>query len=126
VAEPTDPAAKHEQVIDLGKWKATISFGRPQFAFEAPKGNDYPSGGAVIAELGPDEYLIGAIHARVAIDLATPAPGEQQQIVSVDEGHYDADGQWVFDRRWNGDQTDYGLNFTSEPVLLRVKLATIR
>lgn len=126
VAEPTDPAAKHEQVINLGKWKATISFGRPQFAFEAPKGNDYPSGGAVIAELGPDEYLVSAVHARIAIDIANPAPGEQQQIVSVDEGHYDAEDKWVFDRRWNGDQTDYGLNFTSEPVLLRVKLATIR
>lgn len=29
-----------------------------------------------------------------------------------------------FDRLWNGDQTDYGLNFTAEPQLLRVKLAT--
>ena len=35
-------------------------------------------------------------------------------------------GQWVFDRRWNGDSTDYGLNFTSIPTLLHVKLATIR
>jgi beta-galactosidase GanA len=41
----------------------------------------------------------------------------------VEEGHY-VDGAWVFDRLWNGDQTDYGLNFTSEPQLLRVKLAT--
>jgi len=27
---------------------------------------------------------------------------------------------------WNGDQIDSGLNFTSIPVLLHVKLATIR
>ena len=27
-------------------------------------------------------------------------------------------------RVWNGDQTDYGLNLTDEPRLLRVRLAT--
>ena len=126
VAEPTDPAAKHEQVIDLGKYRATVSFGRPQFAFSAPEGNDYPSGGAVIAQIGPDEYLVSALHARVQIDLADPKPGELLQLVHVEEGHYDDKGQWVFDRRWNGDSTDYGLNFTSIPTLLHVKLATIR
>jgi len=126
VAEPTDPAAKHEQVIDLGKYKVTVSFGRPQFAFDPPKGNDYPSGGAVIAQLGPDEYLVTALHARVQIDLADPKPGDLLQLVHVEEGHYDDKGQWVFDRRWNGDSTDYGLNFASTPTLLRVKLATIR
>ena len=34
------------------------------------------------------------------------------------------DGKWVFRRRWNGDQTDYGLNVTTVPALLRVRLAT--
>ncbi|WP_242396999.1 hypothetical protein [Brevundimonas abyssalis] len=29
----------------------------------------------------------------------------------------------MFERRWNGDQTDYGLNFTDRPVLLRVRLS---
>jgi beta-galactosidase GanA len=41
----------------------------------------------------------------------------------VEEGHF-VDGQWVFDRVWNGDQTDYGLNFTSAPQVLKVKMAT--
>ena len=30
----------------------------------------------------------------------------------------------AFLRIWNGDQTDYGLNFTTEPQVLRVKLMT--
>ena len=33
-------------------------------------------------------------------------------------------GAWLFERVWNGDQTDWGLNFTAEPHVLRVKLAT--
>ena len=35
-------------------------------------------------------------------------------------------GDWVFDRLWNGDQTDYGLNFTAAPQLLRVTLKVAR
>jgi beta-galactosidase GanA len=121
-AEPTDPAAKYTQALDLGAHKATITFGRPQFGFEAPKGNGEPSGGVAIARLGPSEYLVTGYHARV--DFALTNPGKRHLMLErVEEGHY-ANGQWVFDRLWNGDQTDYGLNFTAEPQLLRVKLAT--
>jgi hypothetical protein len=41
----------------------------------------------------------------------------------VEEGAY-VDGKWQFRRIWNGDQTDYGLNFTTKPQVLRVKLMT--
>jgi hypothetical protein len=42
---------------------------------------------------------------------------------SVEEGTY-VDGKWQRLRVWNGDQTDYGLNLTEEPLLLRVRLAS--
>jgi hypothetical protein len=41
----------------------------------------------------------------------------------VEEGRY-VDGKWTRSRLWNGDQTDYGLNLTEDPRVLRVKLAT--
>ena len=47
-------------------------------------------------------------------------------MMRVEEGHYDEVGKWVFERVWNGDETDYGLNFTDLPQLLHVKLATTR
>ncbi|WP_294390057.1 DUF5597 domain-containing protein [uncultured Sphingomonas sp.] len=126
VAEPTNPAAKHAQEMRFGRWRATVTFGRPQFGTDEPKGNDFPSGGAAMAQLGPDEFLVTGVHARVDLALAEPKPGEQTQILRAEEGHYDAAGQWVFDRVWNGDQTDWGLNFTSVPQLLRVTLSTLR
>jgi beta-galactosidase GanA len=126
VSEPTDPASEHKQRIDLGRWKAVVGYGQPLFGFDPPKGNPEPSGGAVIAELGPDEYLVTGYHARVTFDLAAPKAGEHMMIDRIEEGHYDAGGQWVFDRLWNGDQIDYGLNFTSIPQVLKVKLATYR
>jgi beta-galactosidase GanA len=44
-------------------------------------------------------------------------------LARVEEGHFE-NGQWVFDRLWNGDQIDYGLNLTGLPQVLKVKLAT--
>jgi len=43
-------------------------------------------------------------------------------LARVEEGHFE-NGQWVFDRVWNGDQVDYGLNLTTLPQGLKVKLA---
>jgi hypothetical protein len=36
------------------------------------------------------------------------------------------DGAFMADRVWNGDQTDYGLNFTARPVLLRITTGRTR
>jgi hypothetical protein len=44
-------------------------------------------------------------------------------LVGVVVGGYE-NGRWQFLREWNGDQTDWGLNFTSAPQVLHVKLAT--
>ena len=49
--------------------------------------------------------------------------GQHSMIERVEEGHFDGQ-QWVFERVWNGDQTDWGLNFTSRPHVLKVRMAT--
>ncbi|MBN8261031.1 MAG: DUF5597 domain-containing protein [Xanthomonadales bacterium] len=109
--------------LDHG-WNAVVTYGVPQFWFQGePPGNPEPVGSALIVQLGPDEFLVTGTHARIAINAADPANAARQVYEYVDEGTYDADGNWVFRRRWNGDQTDYGLNFSSATQLLRVKLA---
>ena len=119
-AEPTET---HEHRINLGgRWQAAVSYGRPQFGMDAPAGNPTPSGGVLIAELAPDEYLVTGLHARVNFEWAQKS-GKRFMLARVEEGRYEND-RWVFERVWNGDQTDYGLNFTSLPQILRVRLAT--
>lgn len=122
-AEPNDPADEHKQVIKLGKYVATATFGRPDFGMAPPKGNPDPSGGVAIAELAPNEYLVTGFRARVDFDLADKRAANLIYD-RIEEGHYDRDGRWVFERVWNGDQADWGLNFTAAPQLLRVKLAS--
>ncbi|MGE8279388.1 MAG: DUF5597 domain-containing protein [Stenotrophomonas sp.] len=106
------------------KWNAVVTYGVPQFWFQGePPGNPEPVGRALVVQLGPDEFLLTGAHARISLVAADPAVADRQIYRSVDEGTY-VDGEWKFRRRWNGDQTDYGLNFSSAPQLLRVKLAT--
>ncbi|MEP6907372.1 MAG: DUF5597 domain-containing protein [Pseudoxanthomonas sp.] len=111
------------QLLKLNdRWNATITYGVPQFWFQGePPGNPEPVGGALIAELGPDEFLVTAMHARVTLHPASEAVGNMIYD-RVEEGRY-VDGKWQFQRNWNGDQTDYGLNFSNATQLLRVKLA---
>lgn len=116
-----DPAV-HTQTLDFGKWKVVVSYGLPQFGNgQVPPGNSPADGGAMVAQLGPDEFLVTAVHARVDFELGDKSG--QRQFVKVEEGEYRAN-DWHFTRIWNGDQTDYGLNFTSAAQVLRVTLAT--
>jgi beta-galactosidase GanA len=117
-----DPA-EHTQRLSFGDWTAVVSYGLPQFGnWMQPKGNDPASGGAMVAQLGPNEFLVTGVHARV--DFEPTDKTKQRQFIQVQEGSYSEDGKWGFDRLWNGDQTDYGLNFTSGVQVLRVTVGT--
>jgi beta-galactosidase GanA len=128
-AEPDDRAPR---TLDLGGgWTATLRYGQWAFgatdwtwmkAPERPRDPGGPTGGALIAQLGPDEFLVTGRDVRV--EFARKAKdGKDFMMARIEEGHFEGD-KWVFERVWNGDQTDYGLNFTTLPQLLRVKLAT--
>ncbi len=119
------------QVLDLGDWTATVRFRLWQFGMHdwtwlgdvPPRERAYPDGGVMIARLGADDYVLTGRFARVSFERKPNEDGLSGEILRVEQGHFDADGEWVFERRWNGDQTDYGLNLTDRPVLLRVRLA---
>lgn len=105
------------------RWSATVSYGLPSFYSSKPApGNTRPEGEALIVALGPDEFLVTGVQCRVEFNpVASMGSKKQQMWVSVEEGTYQ-DGVWKRSRIWNGDQTDYGINFTGVPQLLRVRL----
>jgi beta-galactosidase GanA len=114
----------HVQRLDFGDWTAVVSYGLPQFgAGTPPPGNQPATGEALIAQLGPDEFLVTGYNARVDFEPSGSFTGRQRQFLAVEEGSYNAE-RWVQSRIWNGDQTDYGLNFITAPQLLKVTLAT--
>jgi hypothetical protein len=48
---------------------------------------------------------------------------KHRHFLRVEEGNYE-DGVFKFARNLNGDQTDWGFNFSSEAEVLRVSVAT--
>jgi len=111
-----------EQELDFGDWQAAIAYGFPQFDGRRPPGNKDAHGVVLVAQLGPDEFLVTGIDASVSFHLPGRLPGMRMQILSAQEGSYQ-NGKWKPVRLWNGDETDRGLQFhADDPVVVRVKL----
>ncbi len=119
VAEERDV---HSQTLDFGKWTATVSYGVPPFGpGRNPSGNSEPIGRALVARLGDDQFLVAGFFCRV--DFRPGDSGMQREFLTVEEGAFE-NGRFEVLRNWNGDQTDWGLNFSSAPQVLRVLLGT--
>jgi hypothetical protein len=116
VAEVTGEVS---QTLDFGAWKADVSYGEVRNGLAL--GNPSPSGRALVAQLGENQFLVTGISSRV--DFRPNAADKQRQFLRVEEVTY-ANGVFKMIRIWNGDETDWGINFRSAPVLLRVSLAT--
>jgi beta-galactosidase GanA len=132
---PTAGFAKPQDATDqsavLGRWKIRSryglwAFGQPEWHPEAPPSpnKERPVGGAAIIQLGPDEFLVAGSDLRLEFALNGRETHENSQFLDVEEGTFE-NGRWVMERRWNGDQVDYGLNLT-RPTLLKVRLGTYR
>jgi hypothetical protein len=110
----------HSETLHFGKWDAVVDFGASRRG--PAMGNKVP-GGAMVAQLGPDKFLVTGVRAKVQLKLADQNSNAVGQYIDVQEGHY-VGNKWQFLRTWNGDQTDYGLNFSAAPQVLQVDMAT--
>ncbi|HKR28616.1 MAG TPA: DUF5597 domain-containing protein, partial [Acidobacteriaceae bacterium] len=114
---------KPEQILDFGPWQALVTFGFPQRdGQQEPPGTTQHSGRALVIQLGPDEFVVTGIDARVTFLRAPRATGHMQ-ILRAEQGTYDGE-TWKPLRIWNGDQTDRGLNFRTEPQIVQIHLGT--
>jgi hypothetical protein len=111
-----------QQELDFGAWQATVSYGYPQNDGRRPPGTSGSHGAALVAQLGPDEFLVTGIDASVTFHLPGALPGMRMQILSAEEGAYQ-NGSWNPARLWNGDETDRGLQFRADdPLVVRIRL----
>ena len=139
-------AEEPPKVVDtlpFGDWNAVVSYGARRDGQAV--GNAEPTGRAMVAQLKDNQFLVTGFFCRV--DFRPAGTGQQRksqhslegtgqvpsalidsrwrhrQFLRVEEGTYE-NGVFKFLRIWNGDETDWGLNFSSEPVVLRVSVAT--
>jgi len=117
-----EDVGKAQQELDFGPWQATVSYGYPQQDGRRPPGTSDAHGVALVAQLGPDEFLVTGVDASVSFHLPGRPPGMRMQILAAEEGSYQ-NGSWKPVRLWNGDETDRGLEFhANDPVVIRIRL----
>ena len=109
------------QNVDLGAWQATVAFGFPQPDGRRAPGTKDAHGSALIAQLGPDEFLVTGVDASVNFHLPGKLPWMGSLILTAEQGSYE-DGAWKPIKLWNGDETDRGLSFYEKPAVVRVRM----
>lgn len=117
VEEPGQTA----QELDFGTWQATVAYGFPQPDGRRAPGTKDAHGAALVAQLGPDEFLVTGVDASVNFHLTGKPPWMRSQIITAEQGVYD-NGLWRPQKLWNGDETDRGLCFYDKTTVIRVKL----
>lgn len=120
--------------LTLGnQWTAKVEYRLWPFGGQAwttqlgaglPEGSETPRGGVSIAQIDDTSFYVVGQHARIT--FGTGIADQPMMLDRVEEGHFDQNGNWVFERVQNGDQTDFGLNFTDKPVVLKVRLGIIQ
>lgn len=109
------------QKINFGDWQATVAFGFPQPDGRPAPGTKDAHGTALVAQLGPDEFLVTGVDASVVFHLPGKLPWIRSQILLAEQGTYQ-NGAWKASRLLNGDETDRGLSFHEKPVVVHVKM----
>jgi hypothetical protein len=107
--------------VNFGDWQATVAFGFPQRDGRRAPGTKDAHAAAVIAQLGPNEFLVTGVDASVSFHLPGKLPWMRSQIITAEQGAYE-NGVWKPLKLWNGDETDRGLCFYERPAAVRVRL----
>lgn len=109
--------------LDFGAWQATVAFGFPQPDGRRAPGTKDAHGAALVAQLGPNEFLVTGVDASIVFHLPGKLPWIRSQILAAEQGTWE-NGVWTPIRLWNGDETDRGLCFygKGKPSVVRVKM----
>ncbi len=109
------------QEIDFGEWQATVSYGYPQPDGRPAPGTKDMHGAALVAQLGPDQFLVTGVDASVTFHLKGKPAWIHSQIVTAEEGVFE-NGVWKPVKLWNGDETDRGLCFHQKSEVVKLTM----
>lgn len=113
------------QTLHFGDIDAVLSFGFPQSDGTFPPGTAEQQGRGLVAQVGPDEFLVAGFDVSVSFRLPAANHAQQLEILRAEQGTY-VDGKWTTSRILNGDETDRGLNFRSGSLPLPVRIKLLR
>jgi hypothetical protein len=129
VAEAGTPSTRAAD--SSGTWIAEVRFGLPQRDGEPAPGTKDKNGRMLVAQMGPNEFLLTGVGGAVFFHRPGYLPGIRMQILRAEEGFYTpastpgAPEVWHMTRLLNGDEDDRGIQFPEPgakqgPVAVRI------
>lgn len=110
-----------QQTIDLGAWKAIVTFGGNGRGNAAPV-NIKPTGKIMIVQLEENKFVFIGTRCHITFQPLGKNEGKAWQYVKVEEGKYE-NGKFKLLRIQNGDETDWGgPGFGDVPTVLQTTL----
>ena len=117
-----------------GDWIADIRFGFPQRDGQPAPGTKNHMGRVLIAQLGPNEFLLTGVDASIRFHRPGFLSGIRMQILTAEQGYYTpsstpgAPEVWHTIRLLNGDQNDRGIRFpkadsSQTPTAVRITVS---
>jgi hypothetical protein len=116
------PEKEEVQRMDFDGYTGIVEFGdwRPAYVSRNPPDNN--KGAGLVIQTGKTEFYLAGNNCRLHINAKQPYDVVQAPKVtarwkygigvgytlSIEEGHFDANGKFVADRRRNGDETYHG------------------
>ncbi len=104
-----DPAV-HSQNLAFGPWTASVAYGLRVFGAsgECPwKRGPGGAGAAVVAQLGPDEFLVTGVSTRVDFRLTDAASGKHRELLR----------RWKKERMWMGNGSSSGSGMGTRQIM---------
>jgi hypothetical protein len=120
-------AVEEDQITDLRlsfpTFDSVVSFGMPKAGYGGlfGTGTKNRTGRALVAELGPNEFLICGFDSLVSFMPRRGSELRKAQFLSAEEGVF-VDGKWQMSRLLNGDETFFGIFFPPEGKWVKVKV----
>ncbi|HTJ29304.1 MAG TPA: DUF5597 domain-containing protein [Acidobacteriaceae bacterium] len=120
-------AVEEDQITDLRlifpEFDSVVTFGtpRPSYGGLFGSGTKNKTGRALVAALGPDEFLVCGFDSLVNFRPKRGSELRKAQFLSAEEGEF-VDGKWQKRRLLNGDELFFGIHFPAEGMWVKVKL----
>lgn len=133
---PEDAGSAATRAADAaGAWVAEVRFGFPQRDGEPAPGTKTHDGRVMVAQLGPNEFLLTGVSASVRFHRPGYLAGIRMQILRAEQGYFTpgategAPEVWHMTRLLNGDEDDRGIQFRADTVargMMAVKITVGR
>ncbi|HTF21753.1 MAG TPA: DUF5597 domain-containing protein, partial [Chryseolinea sp.] len=109
-----------EQLVHFDGYDILFEYGFPRY-----KEKGRQSGRALVGQLSANEFLLIGFDSRFRFRPAYGSGYSHAELITVEEGYFDAQNTWVRQRFWNGDEV-YHSTLRPQGTILKVRLRPVK